>query len=134
LRKKSSQLDTDIEESIVNLTPLIDVIFVVLISFILIAPMLKTDQVALTETTQALPSLSKKSPLTIHLKKDGSVLLNNQKVNFAILEKQLRDKENKLIPPQILPDKDLPFYQYQKVKDLVQSSGFTEIDIVLQPS
>jgi len=134
LRKKSFQLDTDIEESIVNLTPLIDVIFVVLISFILIAPMLKTDQVALTETTQALPSLSKKSPLTIHLKKDGSVLLNNQKVNFAILEKQLRDKENKLIPPQILPDKDLPFYQYQKVKDLVQSSGFTEIDIVLQPS
>lgn len=134
MRKKSFQLDTDIEESIVNLTPLIDVIFVVLISFILIAPMLKTDQVALTETTQALPSLSKKSPLTIHLKKDGSVLLNNQKVNFAILEKQLRDKENKLIPPQILPDKDLPFYQYQKVKDLVQSSGFTEIDIVLQPS
>ena len=117
-----------------NLTPLIDVLFVVLISFILIAPMLKIDQVTLTETTQALPALSKKSPLRIHVKKDGSVLLNEKKVNFDILEKQLKNREDKLIPPQILPDKDLPFYQYQKVKDLVQSSGFTEIDVVLQPS
>lgn len=134
MRKKNFQIDSDVEENIVNLTPLIDVLFVVLISFILIAPMLKIDQITLTETTQELPSLSKKGPIRILLKKDGSLLLNQQKVNFAILEKKLNDNKNKQIPPQILPDKDLPFYQYQKIKDLVQSCGFTEIDVVLQPS
>ena len=133
MRKKVA-LDIDLDENIVNLTPLIDVLFVVLISFILIAPMLKIDQVALTETTQNYQALSKKSQLRIHLKKDGTILLNQEKVNFVVLEKFIKEKTDKSIPPQILPDKDLPFHQYQKVKDIVQSSGFTELDVVLKPS
>ena len=38
------------EESLLNLTPLIDVVFVVLIIFILIAPMLDVDKVQLAST------------------------------------------------------------------------------------
>ena len=36
------------EENLVNLTPLIDVVFVVLILFILIAPMVEADRVQLS--------------------------------------------------------------------------------------
>jgi len=130
--RKKHYIDLDYEESLVNLTPLIDVIFVVLISFILIAPMLKIDTVSLTETTSNLPSLSKSNPLRITLKKNGDILLNSQKVNLDVLEKSLKEADKKLAP-QIFPDKEVAFFQYQKVKDVVQECGFEEMDIILEP-
>lgn len=52
-RKKSSAL----EEPAVNLTPLIDVVFVILIGFIIIAPLLEIDRIDLAEaSTVKLPN------------------------------------------------------------------------------
>lgn len=131
--RKKILLDTDLEENLVNLTPLIDVLFVVLISFILIAPMLKIDSISLTETTQELPTLSKKHPIRISLLKDGTILVNNQRTNLGMLDKMLRDTEDKSIPPQVFPDKEVAFEHYQKIKDTIQSSGYQELDVILEP-
>ena len=40
------------EESLINLTPLIDVVFVLLITFIMIAPILKLDRIDLAPAKQ----------------------------------------------------------------------------------
>jgi biopolymer transport protein ExbD len=53
-KKRVSSLFSNAEsdEPLINLTPLIDVVFVVLIIFILIAPMLEIDRVKLATSSE----------------------------------------------------------------------------------
>ena len=48
-RRKRSTTTKAIEEPIINLMPLIDVVFVVLVMFIVIAPMINIDRIELAE-------------------------------------------------------------------------------------
>src|SRR5580700_769253 len=81
MRKNRFSKDTS-DEAQVNLTPLIDVVFVVLIMFILVAPMLELDKVKLAqgvtkETTDTLSS----SPLVVHVHENNTIWINKREVS-----------------------------------------------------
>ena len=70
------------DEPLINLTPLIDVVFVVLISFMLIAPILDLDHVELAHrgpSSQKEQPSSQTSPLTIHVKSDNTIWFQGRK-------------------------------------------------------
>jgi biopolymer transport protein ExbD len=127
------------EESPINLTPLIDVVFVVLIMFIIIAPILEIDHVQLAsaarreekDKTAALES----SSIAIHVHADDTIWFNAKIVSTDQLLPLLKDARRKSPQrtPQLFHDKKAHFGTYQNVKNTVELAGFEQMDVILQP-
>ena len=128
----------EVEEPVVNLTPLIDVVFVILIMFIVIAPLLNLDRVELASAgsfSDGAVSVQEASPLSIHVRRDNSVLFNNQIVNEKQLIELLLVAKNQhpKVRPQLFHDRQAHFGTYQMVKNATELAGFQQLDVVLKP-
>ena len=130
---------SEMEEPLVNLTPLIDVVFVVLIIFILIAPMLDVDIIKLAHSSpteeQSLPSLQE-SPIVLHVHADNTIWLHKQRIAIQDLYNimtQERHSHPEAIP-QLFHDERASFGTYQAIKNAVEQAGFSELDVMLDPS
>ena len=127
------------DEPEVNLTPLIDVVFVVLVVFILIAPLLDVEKVALAEAKplkdEQVLQVKEKSPISIVVRKDNTVLLDGMPValeNLSAYLKSLKSEHpNEL--PQLFHDKEAQFGTFQAIKNAAQEAGFDELDLILKP-
>ena len=134
-KKKNFQNSSDLDENLINLTPLIDVVFVVLISFILIAPLLEVDHINLAEGSTKSDKNISKTEVVLKVKEDDSILINNRLVSLIELKDILKEKK-RLNPdqiPQLYQDKKASFGSYQSIKNLVEFAGFEKLDVVLQP-
>ncbi len=135
-RKLSPSLEAeDVEEPLINLTPLIDVVFVVLISFMLIAPVLDIDLIDLAPGGPSSKKETSNSPLTISVRSDNSIWFQGRSFSLINLEKALQ-AEKKRHPgqiPQLIPDKQAQFGTYQAVKNALEACGFEQMDVILQP-
>lgn len=133
-RKRTLQDDPQ-----VNLTPLIDVVFVILIMFIVIAPLLELDRIDLAEaastTKEYASGVSEKSPITIRVGKDNIIKVNEKVIEAAFLQKtfQLLKEAYPLAKPQLFHDKKAYFGSYQLVKNALEEAGFEQLDIILIP-
>jgi len=128
-----------IEEPTVNLTPLIDVVFVILIMFILIAPLLELDQVELADSApHAFHSISMEeaSPITIHVLADNTIWFNKQIVALSEIPSLLGDAKRQFpkATPQVIHDKRAQFGTYQGLKNAIEESGFEQLNVVLKPT
>ena len=123
------------EEPLINLTPLIDVVFVVLIAFMLIAPVLDIDIVQLAQGGKGNKLEAANSPLAIVLKADNTIWFHQKRINLTELEQLLKTekKRNPTQIPQLIPDKQAHFGAYQSIKNVLEVCGFDQMDIVLQP-
>jgi len=127
---------TPIEEPVINITPLIDVVFVVLIMFILIAPLVDKEGVELARGGEGeAREVKETSPIALVVKKNSDLLLNRTQVTME--ELPLRLKQIKETYPQAVPqlfhDKLAPFGTYQEVKLAMEFAGFQEMELVLEP-
>jgi biopolymer transport protein ExbD len=128
------------EEPTVNLTPLIDVVFVILIMFIVIAPLLELDRVELADGPHAslspASSVQESSPITVHVHQDNTIWFNNRSVAQAELVTLLKQAKVQYpqVRPQIYHDKKAHFGTYQTVKNAAEEAGFSHIDIILKPA
>jgi biopolymer transport protein ExbD len=128
-----------IEEPHVNLTPLIDVVFVLLIGFIVIAPLLQIDQVELAEASSSVSEHNRaaqtSSPIAIHVHQDNSIWWDKSAVTVAQLFQLLKEAKNQYpsAVPQLFHDKQGFFGTYQDVKNALEAAGFERVDVILQP-
>lgn len=128
------------EEPTINLTPLIDVVFVILIMFIVIAPLLELDRVELADAPVAMissiSSAQESSPITIHVRQDNSIWFHDNKVTPKELAALLKEAKMRhpSATPQIFHDKKAEFGVYQSVKNAAEEAGFSHIDIILKPA
>ena len=85
MRKKrlTGSRDLIYDEGSVNLTPLIDVVFVVLIMFIIVAPLLELDRVELASSVhrEDKPQIQETSPIKIYVHENNSILFNSKIVS-----------------------------------------------------
>lgn len=136
IRRKRAQ----IEEPPVNLTPLIDVVFVILIMFILVAPLLELERVELADGPrihqESSTSVQETSPIALHVNRDNSILFNSEKVSLQQLPNLLKQARKKYptAKPQLFHDRRAYFGTYQSVKNAVEEAGFSQMDIILKPS
>jgi biopolymer transport protein ExbD len=127
------------EETYINLTPLIDVVFVVLIMFIIIAPMLELDRIQLASAAQRenkeMTVVQENSPVAIHVHENNTIWIHNRIVTekelIPILKQAKHDYPQKI--PQLFHDKKAQFGTYQTVKNAVEIAGFEQLDVILQP-
>lgn len=128
-----------IEEPAVNLTPLIDVVFVILIMFIVVAPLLELDRVDLADAGISSQdnsiSVQESSPISIHVRQDNSIKINGQVVPFDQLTDTLKQMKKKFPRdrPQLFHDRKAHFGTYQSVKNAAESAGFQQMDVILNP-
>lgn len=128
-----------VEEPAINLTPLIDVVFVILIMFILVAPLLEMDQIDLANAASNQKenhAVQENSPIAIHVHKNNTISYNNQNVtpsHLTELLKQAKQRHPKA-RPQLFHDRQAHFGTYQTVKNAAEEAGFQQMDIILKPN
>lgn len=128
------------EEPTINLTPLIDVVFVILIMFILIAPLLELDRVELADgpiaSLTSIRSVQEASPVTVHVHRDNTIWFNSRPVTPAELKSLLVSAKAEFpdAHPQIFHDKTAQFGVYQTVKNAVEEAGFANMDLIVKPA
>ncbi len=135
----SALKDGSSDETPINLTPLIDVVFIVLIMFIIIAPMVELDRVQLASAAQhdnkEMAVVQEDNPVAIHVHDDNSIWINRRVVTekelLQILKQAKRNYPQKI--PQLFQDKKAQFGIYQTVKNAVEMAGFEQLDVILQP-
>ena len=141
MRKRAFNLSPQrqIDEPIVNLTPLIDVVFVILIMFIVIAPLLELDRIELADAN-AIPgggstTVQETSPITIHVHGNNTLAFNDQTIKIEQLPDLLKSAKKQFpnARPQLFHDKHGHFWVYQAVKNAAENAGFQQMDIVLKP-
>jgi len=135
LRLQRAKRRYDTEEPTINLTPLIDVVFSILIMFIAVAPLLELNDVQLAEGSDEAAPLRESGPISIHVRQDNTILLNQKVVTLAQLPDRLKlaKKQHPFEKPQIFHDKRAPFGTYQSIKNATEQAGFKQLDVVLSP-
>jgi len=141
MRKKrlASLRDVSSEEGNINLTPLIDVVFVVLIMFIIVVPLLEMDRVELASAvrheSKDKTQIQDNSPIKIYVHENNSITFNSSYVTADQLVELLKTakRQNPNRVPQLFQDKKAQFGTYQSVKNALELAGFTELDVILKP-
>ncbi len=119
-----------------SLTSLIDVIFLLLIFFIVTTTLIdptKKIELQLPEAKAASPD-SKSIPVTIELGRRGAVTLNGKAVRLNTLERRLKElaKENRKKSAIVRADRRLDYGQVVKVLGICRASGFLDIGIAVK--
>ena len=127
------------EDLHINLTPLIDVVFVVLIMFIVIAPMLELDRVRLAQggkhVDEKISVVNKEGLIAVYVHADDSIWVSGHRLLerdlLSFFKKIRKEKPGEI--PQIFHDTRAHFGTYQMIKNAVEEAGFEQMDIILQP-
>ncbi len=118
----------------INITPLVDVVLVLLLIFMLTAPVLQSGIEVAVPHTRSVNQLTEER-MVITIDKDQSVFLQDKPVNVNELPSRLQmsgKPEAKRIV-YIRSDERVPFGAFASVMDAVKQAGITNISIVTQP-
>jgi len=119
----------------INVTPLVDVMLVLLIIFMVTAPMMTQGiEVDLPQTTtKALQQ--KEEPLIVTLKKDGEIYLDKTKVDSSLLKQQLglMSDEEKKRPVYLRADESVAYGLVMALMSDIKEAGFEKIGMITTP-
>jgi biopolymer transport protein ExbD len=124
----SSQQDSMMSE--INVTPLVDVMLVLLVTFIVTAPLLAPQSLKINlPKTTAVPQQTRQHALRLTVDAQGQLVLDNQAVNDAQLAEILKQRgtDGQL---QIEADKMVPYGRVAELMALAQRSGVSKLSFV----
>ncbi|MEJ2032585.1 MAG: protein TolR [Deltaproteobacteria bacterium] len=120
----------------INVTPLVDVMLVLLIIFMVTAPMMTQGlDVDLPETTP-VPLRQQKEPIVVTITAKGEIFLNNIKGNRALLRQQLGNlaKAGKDQPIFLKADRKVPYGLVVAVMADIKKVGFEKLGMITRPA
>jgi biopolymer transport protein ExbD len=115
------------------------VVFVLLIMFIVIAPLLELDRIQLASSDgkalKEATTVNESSPISIQVRADDTIYFNKRRVSARELltALELAKKQHPRQIPQLFHDKQAHFGTYQTVKNAIENAGFEQLDIILEP-
>jgi biopolymer transport protein ExbD/biopolymer transport protein TolR len=127
----------------INITPLVDVVLVLLLIFMLTAPVLQSGIAVQVPHTRAVNQITQ-SRTVVTIDKDQNVFLQDDghnggtdvPINLTNLTAQLRSAGNSDPAKRVIyvrADERVPFGAFASVMDAVKRAGITNISIVTQP-
>lgn len=118
----------------INITPLVDVVLVLLVIFMLTAPVLQSGIEVSVPKTKTVKEITQQR-MVVTINKDQEVFLQDKPVNLADLPTLLArpgvDPSQQVIF--LEADQRVPFGAFASVMDAVKQAGITHVSIVTQP-
>ena len=131
-RDEGSKVSSDI-----NVTPMVDVMLVLLIIFMVITPMLQNKvavEMAKVDNATAMPDADKEDAIVVAVTRDGGVFLGQDKVAPSELgqkvAEKLADKPGKMIF--VRADARAQFKAVEDAIDNVRTAGVDEVGLLTQ--
>ena len=117
----------------INMTPMIDVMLVLLIIFMVAAPMLTTGVDVKLPESRTGKSLESEA-LVVTLARDGALEFDRRMVNEAGLRAALGKKaaEARKRPILVRADHNIPYGRVIAVVDMIREAGFSQVGFVTQ--
>jgi len=116
----------------INVTPFVDVMLVLLIVFMVTAPLLTVGVPVDLPKTKAQPLSQDREPLTISVRRDGSVYLQKTRISDDDLVPRLTAIAANGYDQRVFVrgDKSVDYGRVMQVMALVSAAGFTHIGLV----
>ena len=120
---------------LINLTPLIDVLFTVLVLFIVISPFLDIESIQLGQKGAEAVGQRAKRKIRIFVQKNEQIKINDTPVTIKQLPVVLQELKKTFHEDtvELYQDKKSPFGTYLQIKHALEQAGFEEMDLVVQP-
>ena len=119
----------------INVTPLVDVMLVLVVIFIITAPLLASSiKLELPKTNAAQISEAPKF-VTVVIDKSSQVFLNDQTTDLAALAESLKKSAtaNPDTEVQLRADEAVPYGRVVEVMGVAQKAGLNRIGFIAQP-
>ena len=132
LNQKSAKKRRIISE--INVTPFVDVLLVLLIIFMVAAPMMTSSVSIDLPKGSADPNNEKIQPITVSVKADGTIFLQEDSVKLSVLGAQLIEISGKNLSNKILvrADKNLDYGRVMEVVRIISVAGFNQVVLVTE--
>lgn len=118
----------------INITPLVDVVLVLLVIFMISAPVLQSGIEVNVPKTKTVKEITEQR-LVVTIDRDQNVFLGDKPVNIHDLGEKLHqgnsDPSKQII--YLRSDERVPFGAFAQVMDAVKQAGITNVSIVTQP-
>jgi len=132
VRDVSKQVNSNI-----NVTPMVDVMLVLLIIFMVITPMLQNKvqiDMAKVDNAVAMPDADKEDAIVVAVTRDGGVFLGQDKVDPSqlgrMVQDKMADKPGKTI--YVRADARAQFKAVEDAIDNVRTAGVDEVGLLTQ--
>ena len=118
----------------INVTPMVDVMLVLLIIFMVTSPMLTSGVNVDLPKTDAKPVNSDTKPITVSIRADGSLYLGDSEVSPEQLVAQLKAASNNDPSHRIFVrgDSHIDYGRVMQVMGQVTEGGFTHVALLAQ--
>ena len=119
----------------INVTPLVDVMLVLLIIFMVTAPMMTQGLDVDLPATTANSLKQKEDPLVVTVKKDGKIMLGKIEYTQAVLREQLTkiDPKSKEEPIFLQADKKVEYGIVASIMADIKAAGIAKLGMMTKP-
>ena len=119
-----------------NVTPLLDLAFVLLIIFMITTPLLENSMDLIVPTSAtAKTEINPAQVQTLSIDRNDVLKLNEQVMTAGELESRLQQlrRETPGLAVVVRPHKELPVQNFVRVMDLLHKAGITKVGVMTRP-
>jgi biopolymer transport protein ExbD len=118
----------------INVTPLVDVMLVLLTVFIVTAPLLMNSVAIKLPKVAATTALQKMNDVKVSITKAAEVYINETKISAPSLEIELKKRNTQGdLQVQIMADESVDYGEVAKAMAQIQRAGVTKFTFVMLP-
>ena len=119
----------------INITPVVDVMLVLLIIFMVTAPMMQRGVAVDLPKTEAGELTAEEEKLVITIQKDRTVYLNNSKIVLDQLEQRLQDIVRLRHDKEVFlrADAEVPYGFVVQTMALIRKAGVSKLGMITEP-
>jgi biopolymer transport protein TolR len=119
----------------INVTPLVDVMLVLLVIFMVTAPIIQQGVAVELPKTRAAPLAGNEDPLVVGIAKNGTVYLNDNPIALDELRSKLVAVNQARPDHQVLlrADRTVPYGDVVRVIAAIKEAGISRLGMVTEP-
>ena len=127
-----STQDSDEVLSEINVTPLVDVMLVLLVVFIVTAPLLTNSIPINLPKTESVAPVKQKDPLVVSIDDKGKVFINKDEIQPDLLETNLKAAKTKdaEVRVQLQADNGVNYGEVARAMASIERAGITKLSVI----
>ena len=127
-----STQDTDEVLSEINVTPLVDVMLVLLVVFIVTAPLLTNSIPINLPKTEAVSPAEQKDPLVVSIDGQGKLFINKDEIQPDLLQTNLQSARQKDpdVRVQLQADDGVNYGEVARAMASIEKAGITKLAVI----